>query len=142
MVDVETTGLSAQQHRILEIAVIRTDPWGRVLGEWTQRTNPDGPVGATHIHGITDADVAGGPRFGDILGPLNSWLAGTAIVAHNAAFDLAFLRAEYAYQGWALPWLPALCTLEASDYYLPALDRRRLTDCCTAARIPLSPDPP
>ena len=135
VVDVETTGLSASQHRVLEVAVVRTDPYGRVLGEWVRRLNPDGPVGVTHIHGITDADVAGAPRFGDIVVELNSWLAGAAVVAHNAAFDLAFLRAEYAYQGWALPWLPTLCTLEASGHYLPELDRRRLLDCCGAARI-------
>lgn len=135
VLDVETTGLSAGRHRVLEVAVVRTDPWGRVLGEWVQRLNPDGPVGASHVHGITDVDVAHAPRFGDVLPQLNHWLAGTAVVAHNAAFDLAFLRAEYAYQGWALPWLPALCTLEASDHYLPGLDRRRLGDCCSAARI-------
>jgi DNA polymerase III subunit epsilon len=135
VVDVETTGLSATQHRILEVAVVRTDPWGRVLGEWVQRLNPDGAVGATHVHGITNADVASAPRFGDVLPYLNSWLVGAVVVAHNAAFDLAFLRAEYAYQGWVLPWLPALCTLEASDYYLPALERRRLGDCCSAVRV-------
>jgi len=117
--------------------VVRTDRWGRVVGEWAQRLNPDGPVGATHVHGITDADVAGAPRFGDILPQLNSWLGAAVVVAHNAAFDLAFLRAEYAYQGWVMPWLPALCTLEASDYYLPALERRRLSDCCCAVRIRL-----
>ena len=137
MVDVETTGLSPAQHRVLEVAVVRTDPWGRVVGEWVQRLNPGGPVGATHIHGITDVDVAGAPTFGDVLPQLNSWLTGAAVVAHNARFDLAFLRAEYARRGWSLPWLPALCTLEASDYYLPALDRRRLADCCSAARIRL-----
>lgn len=137
VLDVETTGLSAARHRVLELAVVRTDARGRVLGEWVQRINPDGPVGATHIHGITDADVARAPRFGEVLPNLNAWLAGTAVVAHNAAFDLAFLRSEYAYQGWTLPWLPALCTLEASDHYLPGLDRRRLVDCCTAAGVRL-----
>jgi DNA polymerase III subunit epsilon len=135
VLDVETTGLSPREHRIVEIAVVRTDPAGRPVGEWVRRLNPDGPVGATHVHGITDADVAGAPRFGEVLPELNGWLAGAAVVAHNAGFDLAFLRAEYAYQGWTLPRLPALCTLEASDHYLPALDRRRLSDCCAAARI-------
>jgi DNA polymerase-3 subunit epsilon len=63
---------------------------------------------------------------------LNETLAGVPVVAHNAAFDLAFLRAEYAYAGWKLPMLPTLCTLEASDTYLPGLARRRLADCCWA----------
>jgi DNA polymerase-3 subunit epsilon len=137
VIDVETTGLSAAQHRVLELAVVRTDPWGRVTGEWVRRVDPEGPVGATHVHGITASDVAGAPKFADLIPHLNAWLADTVVVAHNAKFDLAFLRSEYRYAGWALPWLPSLCTLEASDHYLPTLDRRRLVDCCSAAGIPL-----
>lgn len=138
VVDVETTGLSANQHRIVEIAVVTTDPWGRVLDEWGTRVNPQGPVGATHIHGITDRDVVNAPTFGGIVSQLNQRLAGAAIAAHHAAFDLAFLRAEYARAGWDVPHLPALCTLEASEYYLPMLDRRRLADCCWAIGAPLT----
>jgi DNA polymerase-3 subunit epsilon len=137
VLDVETTGLSAAQHRIVEIAVVTTDPWGRVLGEWGTRINPQGPVGATHIHGISDADVANAPAFADVIAQLNQRLAGAAIAAHHAKFDLAFLRAEYARAGWDMPHLPALCTLEASDYHLPMLDRRRLADCCWAVGTPL-----
>src|SRR4051812_18668197 len=86
VIDVETTGLSASQHRIVEIAVVTTDPWGRVLEEWTTRVNPQGPVGATHIHGITAADVADAPVFSDIIAPLNRRLAGVAVAAHHANF--------------------------------------------------------
>ena len=53
-----------------------TDPWGRVLEEWSTRLNPQGPVGATHIHGITAADVAHAPVFTDVLAHLNARLAG------------------------------------------------------------------
>jgi DNA polymerase-3 subunit epsilon len=34
IIDVETTGLSARSHRVLELAIIRTDHTGRVLDEW------------------------------------------------------------------------------------------------------------
>jgi DNA polymerase-3 subunit epsilon len=37
-----------------------------------------------------------------------------------------------------MPHLPALCTLEASEYHLPMLDRRRLSDCCWAIGTPLT----
>ena len=137
VMDVETTGLSASTHRVVEIALVTTDATGRVLDEWSTRLNPQGPVGATHIHGITDADVVHAPLFIDVLDELNVRLAGSAVVAHNARFDLAFLRAEYARARWRLPYLPALCTLDASDHYLPHLARRRLVDCCEAIGHPL-----
>lgn len=138
VVDVETTGISADQHRIVEIAIVTTDPWGRVLEEWGTRINPQGPVGATHVHGITQADVADAPVFVDVVAQLNSRLAGAAIAAHHARFDLAFLRAEYTRAGWDMPHLPALCTLQASEHHLPNLDRRRLADCCWAVGVPLT----
>lgn len=137
VIDIETTGLSPQRDRVLEIAVILTDGRGRVQDEWSQRINPQGPVGATHIHGIAQVDVADAPVFAEIVPTLNHRLGGLAVVAHNARFDLGFIHTEYANAGWDLPTLPTLCTLEASSYYLPLMDRRRLADCCRAAQIPL-----
>lgn len=137
IVDVETTGLSPRQNRILELAVVRVDGGGNVIDEWSTRVNPEGPVGATHIHGITQADVAGAPLFRDVASGLIPYISGVPIVAHNAKFDLAFLRAEFQRAGWDAPGLPSFCTLDGSRAYLPALDRRRLADCCWAAGVPL-----
>lgn len=136
VVDVQTTGLSARWHRIIEIAVIRTDPYGRVLDEWSTLLNPAGSVGATGVHGLAAADVYDAPSFGDVAGELTARLAGRALVAHNAPFALAFLGTEYARTGHPWPAGPVLCTLEASRTYLPELARRRLTDCCAALRVP------
>ena len=135
VIDVETTGLSAQSHRIVELAIIRTDEHGVPLDEWTCRFHPDGPVGATQIHGITDRDVAHAPKFSQLREEISMRLGGVAVAGHNIRFDLAFLRAEYARAGWAMPFLPSLCTLDASWAYLPQLDRRRLSDCCQASGI-------
>ena len=133
--DVETTGLVARRDRVVEIAVVRTDPFGRIVDDWTTLLNPEGPVGATHIHGITAADVRRAPTFIDIAGELSLRLAGRALVAHNARFDLSFLSMEYHRAGWTMPNLPYLCTLDASSVYLSELARRRLSDCCWAAGI-------
>jgi DNA polymerase-3 subunit epsilon len=138
VVDVETTGLSARWDRIAEIAVIHTDSAGRVTDEWTTLINPDGPVGATRIHQITAADVRRAPRFADVVGELTTRLVGRALVAHNARFDLAFLRKEYSRAGWDMPTVPHLCTLDASWAYLPDLSRRRLPDCCWASGVQLN----
>ena len=135
VIDVETTGLSPSWHRVVEVAVVHVDVRGRRTTEWTTRVNPEGPVGATHIHGITEADVANAPRFAEVIPQLNTHLRGRAVSAHNANFDLAFLRAEYTRAGWQLPWLPSLCTLQASHHYLPELHGRKLKDCCAAAGI-------
>lgn len=135
--DVETTGFSPRTDRVVEIALVRTDASGQLMDSWGSRFNPDRPVGATHIHGISDRDVASAPRFHDAASTIASAMQGTTLVAHNAAFDVAFLRREFDLAGWELPALQTYCTLEASSYYLPHLARRRLPDCCDAAGVPL-----
>ncbi|MCM0639597.1 exonuclease domain-containing protein [Cellulomonas wangsupingiae] len=138
VLDVETTGLSPRTHRVLELAIVRVDAAGAVVDEWSSRFNPQGPVGATHIHGITDRDVAHAPLFADAVATISARLAGTVVVAHNARFDIAFVRAEYQRAGWEMPFVPTLCTLQASWHYLPGLDRRRLADCCAATGVSLT----
>ncbi|MGR0221342.1 exonuclease domain-containing protein [Agromyces sp. ZXT2-6] len=138
VIDVETTGLSPKAGRVLELAVVRVDMRGAVIDEWTSRFNPEGPVGATHIHGITDADVADAPLFHEVAGSIARRLDGLPVAAHNAKFDLAFLRSEFTLAGWEMPWLPSFCTLQGSHHYLPDMHRRRLVDCCWATGVPLS----
>jgi len=138
VVDVETTGLSTSRDRVVEVAVVATDLSGQIVDEWTTLVDPQGPVGATRIHGITAAEVRRAPRFGEIIGELNARFAGRALVAHNARFDLAFLASEYERAGWTMPACPHLCTLETSWAYLPELHRRRLADCCEQIGVPLT----
>ena len=137
IIDVETTGLSPKKDRVLELAVVRVDHRGHVVDEWSTRFNPEGPVGATHIHGITQADVVRAPLFRDVATSIVPYISGLPIAAHNARFDLSFLRAEFRRAGWDVPWLPAYCTLDGSHHYLPHLERRRLVDCCWSAQVPL-----
>jgi DNA polymerase-3 subunit epsilon len=138
VVDVETSGLSPEYDRIVEVAVVGTDRYGNVVDEWTTLVNPDGPVGKTSIHRITTTDVADAPRFADIVGELTRRLAGRVIVGHNLQFDLRFLHAEYARSGLWLPRMVSLCTYRESHGYLPGLYRRRLPDCCHAAGVVLT----
>lgn len=138
VIDVETTGFSARLDRIVDIGVVLTDEWGAVQFEWASRVNPQRPMGATHIHGITQQDVADAPVFAQVVSHLAGLLRGRSLVAHNAAFDVQFLKYEFGRANWAWPEVPSLCTLRESSYYLPHLDRRRLSDCCHACDISLA----
>nr|AGU11678.1 hypothetical protein [uncultured organism] len=114
VVSVRRTVSSGSPSRIAEMAVVTTDLWGRVVEEWETRLD------------------SGAAAFIDMIPDLNERLAGAAIVAHNAEFDVAVLRAEYRRAGWKLPQVPTLSLLEISAYYLPALERRRLIDIASA----------
>lgn len=93
--------------------------------------------GASGIHGLTAADVAGAFRFPELIPELMARLAGGLVVAHHAAFDVGFLAVEYARAGHVLPELAVVCTYEASVAYLPGLGRRWLADYCAAAGVAL-----
>ncbi|AXK47088.1 AAA family ATPase [Brachybacterium saurashtrense] len=136
MIDVETTGLDPERERILELAILRVDEHGRPVDQWVTRLHPGGPVRATHIHGITDADVAGAPRFADLAVQIGTALQDMVVVAHNAEFDIAFLQAEFARAGMPMPRLTPYCTLQGSTVYLPQLRRRTLAECCAALGVP------
>ena len=137
VIDVETTGLNPKIDRILELALIEYTN-GVISNQLISLFNPERPVGATSIHGITDSDVVNSPRFVEMSEAIVDFIQGRTLVAHNARFDLAFLRNELSFAGFEIPWIPALCTFEASRYYFPNLERRKLVDCCNEAEIELT----
>lgn len=112
--DTETTGLSPQTGgKICEIAV-SVSQGGRVLDEFSTLLNPQMPISpeVTAIHGITNEMVKDAPIFADILPKLLGLLDNTVIVAHNADFDVSFLREEFASCGMRFPPYPVLDTLK------------------------------
>ena len=135
VVDVETTGLRWKTDRIVEVAVVRTDAEGRVLGELSTLVNPERNPGATHIHGLGVEDLAGAPRFSEVLSELVRYLEGAVLVGHNVRFDLAFLTEELGRLGLVLPDAPRLCTRELAMRLLPGLGEYRLSSCCKALGV-------
>ncbi|WP_422116544.1 exonuclease domain-containing protein [Brachybacterium sp. UNK5269] len=130
VIDVETTGLTPADERIIELAIIRADEHGRSIDQWVTRLDPGRPVGATHVHGLTDADLADAPTFAQQALVIGRALQGLVVVAHNADFDIAFLHAEFSRASLPMPRFTTYCTLRGSTLYLPHLARRRLADCC------------
>lgn len=129
VVDVETTGLNPSIDRVIEVAVVRCAPDGTVTDEWSTLVDPGRDPGATHIHGITAEDLAGAPTFAAIAPELVARLDGAMVCAHNLSFDEAFLSAELARVGMALPETPSLCTLELARAVLSEQRRHTLAAC-------------
>ncbi len=96
--DTETTGLSAAQGRIVEIAALKFDISGNVLGEMSELINPQVPIPpeATAIHGITDETVAAMPPITEILPQFLQFAAdeNAILIAQNALFDIGFVNHE------------------------------------------------
>ena len=107
--DVETTGLEPYKDRVIEIGVLlfHYDAEGALQEEtsWNSLVNPGMPIpsSSTAIHGITDLDISSAPFFADIAEALKSLLADRVMVAHNAPFDLSFIRKEYGRLNMASP---------------------------------------
>jgi DNA polymerase-3 subunit epsilon len=89
-----------------------------VLASWSSLVRPRRRwwyrVGPTHIHGIHRRDVRDAPPAEEVLRRLAELLGGARPVAHNAGFDVAFLRRLAAREGIDLPLDDALCTLRLS----------------------------
>lgn len=131
VVGIATTGFSpANGDRVVEIAVARVDPDGRVTDEYSTLVNPGRDVGPVFVHGISNSEVRTAPTFGDIAGELLDRLDGAVVVLHDGAFVERFLDAEFARAGVQLPLTPALCsqwlarrTLRTPDHTLRTLAR-------------------
>ena len=100
-IDLETTGLNPSFDRIIELSALKVHPDGSEEVK-SVRVNPEMPIsaGATRVHGITDADVAGEPTFRQYAKNLLAFLDGCDLSGFNAIrFDLPMLRAEFARVG-------------------------------------------
>lgn len=103
VVDLETTGGSPQTNGITEIGAVRVRG-GEVLGEFQTLVNPGTPIPPfiALLTGIDDAMVARAPRIEQALPAFLEFARGSVLVAHNAGFDVGFLKANAARQ--EIPW--------------------------------------
>jgi len=136
VVALETTGGSpGGGSMITEVGAVKVRG-GEVLAELQTLVNPCTPIPPfiAVLTGITDSMVASAPTIGSVLPTFLEFAAGCVVVAHNAPFDVGFLRhfaTEYGY-----PW-PGFEVLDTARLARRVLTRDEAQDCklATLARV-------
>jgi DNA polymerase-3 subunit epsilon len=135
VVDLETTGGSPHTCAITEIGAVKVRG-GEVLGEFQTLVNPrtEIPPFIAVLTGITDAMVATAPPIDAVLPAFLEWARGAVLVAHNAPFDVGFLRANAT--ALSMPW-PTFESLDTARLARRVLTRDEAPDCklSTLARV-------
>jgi DNA polymerase III subunit epsilon len=138
--DFETTGLDCKIGRVVEIGAIRFSLGKDGIDEeayLASLIDPGMPIPyqARSIHGISNEDVVGAPRFGEVAPALLAIAAGAVIVAHNVRFDLSFLDAELSRLGLTRPVVKVEDTVHLSRIAFPGRASYRLGAIATALGI-------
>jgi len=119
--DTETTGFSPKKDRLVEIGAVKFRGNGDVLATTNWLVNPTCPISpyATHVHGITDVMVREAPAFNEIWPAFEAFCAEAILLAHNASFDIGFLKAELKRTEISQPALPVADTLPLFRKWFP-----------------------
>lgn len=135
VVDLETTGGSPADCAITEVGAVKTRG-GERLGEFSTLVNPGQPIPPfiQVLTGISDAMVGGAPRIEAVLPAFLEFAGGCVLVAHNAPFDVGFLRAAANRLG--LAW-PPFGVLDTARLARAIVLRDEAPDCklATLARV-------
>ncbi len=95
-VDCETTGMSPQYGRIIEIGIIKTENH-KIIDQFSSLINPQMTVDPfiKSLTGITQEDLENAPSFYEVSDRIAEILSGSVVVAHNALFDYMFIKKEF-----------------------------------------------
>lgn len=126
--DLETTGLNPASEEITEIAAVRVVE-GEIRDSFQTYVNPHKPIpaGITELTGISDETVADAPDLDKAVPEFLAW-AGEGqypLVAHNAGFDMGFLRTACQRLGIEREFT-SIDTLEMSRLMLPHMHKFKL----------------
>lgn len=129
VVDLETTGFSPGNDRIVEVAVVRVGSDGQVQLVLDTIVNPGIAMRGTDFHGIAADDVVEAPVFHGVATRLMSSLEGCVVVAHNATFDVRCLQSQLGELGVAFD-VPYLCTMRLGGMLRSDGGRVSLDEAC------------
>jgi DNA polymerase-3 subunit epsilon len=130
IVDIETTGGSADKDKITEIAILIHDG-KKITDKFVTLINPEReiPQYITELTGITNEMVAGAPKFYEVARRIVEITEGRTFVAHNAGFDYNFIRNEFRNLGYRYQ-REQLCTVRLSRKLVPGLESYSLGSLC------------
>jgi DNA polymerase-3 subunit epsilon len=127
VVDLETTGGAPVEAGITEFGAVKVRG-GERIGEFATLTNPGIPIPpfVAALTGITDALVATAPKVRTVLPDFLEFAAGCVIVAHNAPYDVGFLKGACTKYGYQWPDPPVVDTARLARV---ALHRDEVRNC-------------
>jgi len=125
--DVETTGMRASVHKIVEIGMVKFTFDG-VIDEFETLVNPEQhiPQSVTRIHGITNEMVSSSLPVSSIIKKIKSFLNGTILVIQNPGFDFSFLSRAFYDNNIKMDVLYAIDTVRLSKRAYPQLGNHKL----------------
>lgn len=131
IVDIETTGLSAHRHKIIEIGAAKVRN-RKIVDEFESLINPNVriPRFITGLTGIDNEMVEDAPEIDEVLPKFNRFLSNDVFVAHNASFDYKFL--DFAFQDTLFKIMKnhKLCTRKLANRLIPELPSKKLGYIC------------
>lgn len=130
VIDVETSGGSAQRDKITEIAIYIHDGT-KVVDEFNSLINPEVyiPPYITRLTGISNEMVANSPKFYEVARQIVLMTQNKIFVAHNAPFDYKFIQEEFKRLGYDYK-RETLCTVKLSRKVFPGYSSYSLGNLC------------
>ncbi len=128
VLDVETTGLSANKNRVIEIAIVKIEKL-KITDKLHYLINPQTyiPAFITSLTGIDNDDVIGAPVFSEVVDEILNFIDNTVLTAHNFSFDSSFLNTEFMLSGREFISDESCCTLKLARNIYPDLKSKSLS---------------
>jgi DNA polymerase-3 subunit epsilon len=111
VLDTETTGLEAKDHRIIEIGCVEILDRRPTRNVFHTYINPDRVVdaGALEVHGIDNRFLKDKRRFAEVVEEFLDFVRGAELVIHNAAFDVGFINEELKRMKHSVTGIASIC---------------------------------
>ena len=136
VVDLETTGGTAEEGRITEVGIVLLDDC-EVVKTYSALIDPGMPIQpfVQNLTGITDEMVHGKPQFASIAEEVSELLQDRIFVAHNVQYDIKFMRTELRRCCIKID-PPRLCTVKVSRRFFPGLPSYSLHKLTQSLELP------